>query len=211
MGGQRDTIHQNFQHDNTAESLHSPENDMKTPVSDLCAAMYEAIDSSPYLHRLYLPYRLICQKLQGETVLDFGCGYGWGTVLLAQHAAQAVGYDRDSRRIAYAAEHFALPEADVLSFTDDPARLQGRRFPWVCLFHVLDHGTDAAVLARQLAAVTAPGGRIWVAAKDLYAPQLQALTDALGGGKPPTGRFSRRTGPDLSTDRTAPGSPGGNG
>ena len=29
--------------------------------------------------------------------------------------------------------------------------------------------------------MTAPGGRIWVAAKDLYAPQLQALTDALGG------------------------------
>src|ERR1700724_2556891 len=48
-------------------------------------------------------------------VLDIGCGTGYGTAELAQHAESATGIDISSEAIAYAREHYPLPNAKFLA------------------------------------------------------------------------------------------------
>lgn len=147
------------------------------PLSDPVRAAFEAIDDSPALHALYAPYRRLCAQAEGETVLDFGCGYGWGTALLACGGAQVTGYDIDRTRIAYAKERFS---SDKLRFTDEPGTLEGG-FSIICLFHVLESGTDIALLSRELRRLSDARTQLWVAVKDRYRAQAEALGEALGG------------------------------
>jgi len=44
-----------------------------------------------------------------DIVIDFGCGYGYGTYLLSQVAKKVIGIDKDEAVIKYAMEHYKLP------------------------------------------------------------------------------------------------------
>ncbi|MDE7361018.1 MAG: class I SAM-dependent methyltransferase, partial [Oscillospiraceae bacterium] len=46
------------------------------------------------------------QRLNGERVLDLGCGYGWYTDFFARIGANAVGVDGSEKMIAIARERY---------------------------------------------------------------------------------------------------------
>lgn len=64
------------------------------------------------------------QRLNGERVLDLGCGYGWYTDFFARNGADAVGVDGSEKMIAIARERYPNLEfslADIekpLPFSD---------------------------------------------------------------------------------------------
>lgn len=64
------------------------------------------------------------QRLNGERVLDLGCGYGWYTDFFARNGADAVGVDGSEKMIAIARERYPKLEfslADIekpLPFSD---------------------------------------------------------------------------------------------
>ncbi len=64
------------------------------------------------------------QRLNGERVLDLGCGYGWYTDFFARNGADAVGVDGSEKMIAIARERYPNSEfslADIektLPFSD---------------------------------------------------------------------------------------------
>jgi SAM-dependent methyltransferase len=98
----------------------------------------------------------------GKAVLDAGCGVGYGTALLAEHAQEVVGVDVDHDAIAYArrryaAENVEFREEDVLDLD-----LPDDSFDVVCSFETIEHVPDRDSFLREVRRVLRPGGTFLV-------------------------------------------------
>jgi SAM-dependent methyltransferase len=96
-------------------------------------------------------YRFALPLCAGKDVLDAACGVGYGTALLAESAAHAVGVDRSEEAIAYARSRYARPNvefrvADLL----DPG-LEDSGYDVVCSFETIEHLPDRDVYLGHLA------------------------------------------------------------
>ena len=75
-----------------------------------------------------------------KAVLDIGCGHGYGSFLLSQHASSVIGLDRDEAAICAAKERFARANITfVCREAIDFLRRSGRRFDLITMFEVLEH------------------------------------------------------------------------
>ncbi|MCL7714523.1 50S ribosomal protein L11 methyltransferase [Stenotrophomonas mori] len=124
-------------------------------------------------------------RLEGATVLDFGCGSGiLALAALKLGAAGAVGVDNDPQALVATADNGERNGTRIAAYLpgDEPAAT----YP-VVVANILASALDA--LADQLAARTAPGGRIALSGilqgqedelLERYAPwfeQLEAVQD----------------------------------
>lgn len=106
-------------------------------------------------------YELALPFAEGARVLDCGCGEGYGAALLAEHAADVVGLDRDPEAVAWARGRyrgsgnlrFVTSEAERLPFEDGS-------FELVTCFQVLEHLEDPASFLRETRRVLSPGGTL---------------------------------------------------
>ena len=118
-------------------------------------------ETEPGIVALHLKrYEFALPYCRGATVLDAGCGVGYGTAHVAQLAQRVVGVDVSDEAIAYAREHYAARNveflvADVLELPFDP-----RSFDTVCSFEIVEHVPDAERFVAELARVLQPGGRL---------------------------------------------------
>lgn len=85
----------------------------------------------------------------GSRVLDYACGIGYGTKILADAGHWAHGFDIDAEAVAYAAEHYAHPQACV--------RVGNGNVPGVLLhadtalcFETIEHIEDPRPLLKAL-------------------------------------------------------------
>jgi len=107
--------------------------------------------------------------IEGLDVLDFGCGTGELSALLAGYRPRSItGVDIDRRAI----------ERAILSYhegADGPCRprflalsdarsvpIRSASIDLVCCFDVVEHLADMDTAARQWARVLRPGGRVWI-------------------------------------------------
>jgi len=106
-------------------------------------------------------YRWAAGEVAGRSVLDAGCGEGYGSASLAEHAARVVGLDREEAvrvaRARYRRDNLEYRVADLTRLEE-----LGERFERVVSFQVIEHLEDPVGYLRGLRAVTAPGGRILV-------------------------------------------------
>ncbi|HZB22982.1 MAG TPA: class I SAM-dependent methyltransferase [Gaiellaceae bacterium] len=118
-------------------------------------------ETEPGIVALHLKrYEFALPYCRGATVLDAGCGVGYGTAHVAQLAQRVVGVDVSDEAIAYAREHYTARNveflvADVLELPFDP-----RSFDTVCSFEIVEHVPDAERFVAELARVLKPGGRL---------------------------------------------------
>jgi SAM-dependent methyltransferase len=112
------------------------------------------------LERHLAAYRWAAARVEGRTVLDAGCGEGYGAAHLAATARHVLGVDR-AEAIAIAAARHAGPR---LAFrAADLERLElDERFDLVVSFQVIEHLPDPVGFLRALAACVAPGGELIV-------------------------------------------------
>jgi len=100
------------------------------------------------------------------TVLDAGCGEGYGLALLRQAGAQrVVGVDLDTSvvdhiRATYVATDPAI-EAHAAELSALP--LQDGEVELTVSFQVIEHLYDVPAYLASLRRVTAPGGQVWIA------------------------------------------------
>lgn len=121
--------------------------------------------SSPGRYLIYLFHRLTYQfalpHVAGKTVLDYGCGSGYGTHFLAGHCQQITGVDISEEAVAYASSRYqaenlvyrtiAPAEQAPLPFADDS-------FATVLSFQVIEHIRHVDAYLDEIRRVLQPGG-----------------------------------------------------
>jgi 2-polyprenyl-3-methyl-5-hydroxy-6-metoxy-1,4-benzoquinol methylase len=113
------------------------------------------------LERHLAAYRFASEHARGRTVLDAGCGEGYGVALLAAVARRVVGVDRaEAVGVARARHRDPRLEFRVLDLT--ALEELGERFELVLSFQVIEHLPDPVGFLRGVAARTAPGGELIV-------------------------------------------------
>ncbi len=176
----------------------------------------------------HMPRYLLARQLaRNKAVLDFGCGTGYGSALLAQEAATVVGLDINADALAWARSHYARPNLTFADGTGFPTDYAGR-FDVVVCFEVIEHLRPAeqpelvAHLARTLTAeglllistpnpkVTARYGENPFHLNELDHPGFQALLqrhfaqiEILDQVIQPAVTFTTSTGPSVSGRQTA--------
>lgn len=108
-----------------------------------------------------MPYYWAAEQAAGKRALDFGCGSGYGTAILAETAAEAIGVDASPRAVAMCAERFDRPNLRfvqiepnyTLPFEDDS-------FDVITSCQVIEHMPEVRPYLEVLKRVLKPGGRL---------------------------------------------------
>jgi SAM-dependent methyltransferase len=114
------------------------------------------------MSRHVVVYQFAQGQVRGKSVLDAGCGDGYGTDMLAQTAARAVGVDRSAETIAIAGRRYQRPNltyrvCELHRLTD-----LGEQFDAVCNFQVIEHLVDPKPFLEQARLVLRSGGSLIV-------------------------------------------------
>jgi 2-polyprenyl-6-hydroxyphenyl methylase/3-demethylubiquinone-9 3-methyltransferase len=119
------------------------------------------------LHRMN-PARVgwICERVEGCSLrlLDVGCGAGVAAEAFARRGLSVVGLDASVQAIEAARAHAAgqdLPIAYRVGAAEDLLG-DGVRFPLITALEVIEHVPDPPGFLATLAALLAPGGRLFL-------------------------------------------------
>lgn len=137
---------------------------------DLWAPTYDGAPNP--LIALEEPVTLKCiGNVQGQRVLDLGCGTGRYGVFLAQGGATVVGLDRSTRMLEQAKRKTALPHRfDVCFGTTDELPFPDGQFDLVVSTLTLNHLPDLEPALGEAARVLKGGGRIVISDIHPYWP-----------------------------------------
>jgi ubiquinone/menaquinone biosynthesis C-methylase UbiE len=117
-------------------------------------------------------YHWAAQALEGQTVLDAGCGVGYGSLLLARAGAtRVVGCDISPEAVAQARDacgervEFVVGDLRDLPFEADS-------FEAVVCFEAIEHIGEHDAALDEFARVLRPGGLLFVSSpnRDVYTP-----------------------------------------
>jgi len=113
------------------------------------------------MERHLAAYRFATACAAGRTVLDAGCGEGYGAALLAQAATRVVGLDRVEAVQTARARH-ALSNLEYRAHDLERLGTLGERFDVVLSFQVIEHLVDPTGFLAGLVGCVAPGGTLLV-------------------------------------------------
>jgi ubiquinone/menaquinone biosynthesis C-methylase UbiE len=98
-------------------------------------------------------YAFATRLARDARVLDLGCGTGYGTGELGQHARSATGIDLAGDAVAYAREHYSLPNTTFLAASATRLPFPAASFDLITAFEVIEHldnWRDLLTEARRL-------------------------------------------------------------
>lgn len=159
-------------------------------------------DEAYWFQRHVVAYRLAAAAAPGRSVLDAGCGEGYGLQMLATAGARRViGADLEPDVVAHARRTYAHPGGPIevhacelmeLPLGDDEVDL-------TVSFQVIEHLHDIPGYLDSLRRVTRPGGQVWIAT-----PNRLTFTP---GSDVPVNPFHTRefTAAELDAELTAAG------
>ena len=105
-------------------------------------------------------YRFAAQFAGGKRILDVGCGAGYGTALLAESAADALGFDLAEDAVRYASAHYGNVRFRVASADRFPLPTDSRDL--ITAFEVIEHLEDWRTLLTESHRVLADDGLFFV-------------------------------------------------
>ena len=128
-----------------------------------------------HLHR----YALACELARGLDVLDIACGEGYGTMLLAKHAASAVGVDVAPEAVAHAAQKYVCRNLRFLQGSAISIPLPASSVDVVVSFETIEHLREHDEMIGEIRRVLRPGGKLIISS-----PDKRYYTDATGHANP---------------------------
>lgn len=121
----------------------------------------QSSDFAVDMERHLAAYRYAAERAQGRSVLDAGCGEGYGVARLARVARRALGVDRDEPLRAARARYQA-PTLEYRPFDLERLDTLGEQFELVVSCQVIEHLPDPVAFLRHLRTRVAPGGTLIV-------------------------------------------------
>lgn len=115
-------------------------------------------------------YEHVRQFVTGKTVLDVGCGSGYGCKILAEEAKFVCGIDQSEEATSYCQQHFA---ADNIEFrqVDANALSFEQKFDVAVTFQVIEHMPDLNNFVSQLKHAVKPNGSIFITTPNVKEPE----------------------------------------
>jgi ubiquinone/menaquinone biosynthesis C-methylase UbiE len=108
----------------------------------------------------YCRYKFAGDLAQGKSVLEVGCGSGFGMAYLGQRAAFAVGGDPTLRLLMEAHTH--LPEALLVQLSAEQLPFQDAAFDVVLMLEMIYYVSDLNAALAEARRVLRPGGRLLI-------------------------------------------------
>jgi 2-polyprenyl-3-methyl-5-hydroxy-6-metoxy-1,4-benzoquinol methylase len=106
-------------------------------------------------------YHFAARWAKGRQVLDVACGEGYGTALLARHAARVTGVDLAPAAIAHArGAYAALANVQFVEASCTQMPLPDASFDVVVSFETVEHISGQAAFLDEIARVLKPGGLV---------------------------------------------------
>lgn len=99
--------------------------------------------------------------LQGQKIIDIGCGGGLLSEALAQSGAEVTGIDKSEALIQVAIRHAKQHELSVHYYVDDAAALaekQNNTFDVACCLELLEHVSQPHALIQACSDLVKPNG-----------------------------------------------------
>jgi ubiquinone/menaquinone biosynthesis C-methylase UbiE len=142
-------------------------------------------------------YHFAARWCEGKRVIDAACGEGYGTALLARHAAHVTGVDISAEAIAHARRRYAsLANAEFIEASCTALPLADASVDVAISFETIEHIAAQAEFVSELARVLKPEGVLVLSCpnkleysdkrgftnefhvRELYRGELQALVAA---------------------------------
>jgi SAM-dependent methyltransferase len=113
-----------------------------------------------WFRRHEVAYEFALPHVTGRTVLEVGCGEGYGTALLAATAGRVVGVDYDALTVAHAAACY--PAAAFVLGNLAALPMASASVDVVATLQVIEHVWDHTTFIRECRRVLRPGGLLLV-------------------------------------------------
>lgn len=139
--------------------------------------LLSTIENDEALLELFYPYFYVSEKEKDKTILDYGCGYGWGSSYLAKDSKRIVGYDIDSSRIDYANNEYGYLKNVI--FVSSYEEIQPNTFDAVILSHVLQKESNILNISNEILSSLKEEGNIYICFKALFETEAKILIDAI--------------------------------
>jgi ubiquinone/menaquinone biosynthesis C-methylase UbiE len=115
-----------------------------------------------HLHR----YAIACQFASGRTVLDIASGEGYGSNLLASHAAFVHGVDVAADAVAHAARKYSRQNLRYLQGTATAIPLADAAVDLVVSFETIEHLREHDEMMTEIRRVLRPDGTLIISSPD---------------------------------------------
>ena len=130
------------------------------------------------LNGMFYAYDYLSQKEPISTILDYGCGYGWGSAYLADKGYEVVGYDIDEERINYAKNQYG--NISHVKFTNQLDDAKMYRFDIIMFSHILKEEQDLEKIAKEVTSLKLSNqANIYIACKERYVSLANQLVQCL--------------------------------
>jgi SAM-dependent methyltransferase len=109
-------------------------------------------------------YEWIATRVAGKRVVDMACGEGYGSNLLAEHAASVVGVDANPEAHEHARLRYVRPN---LRFERDLVESFAEPSDAVVFLQTIEHVQDAGAILEHFNSMLDPGGAAYVSTPNL--------------------------------------------
>jgi SAM-dependent methyltransferase len=116
-----------------------------------------------YNHLMHIAtYRHVLKYVKGKRVLDYGCGTGYGSLMLSKAAANIIAVDLSKEAIDFAKQNYI---ADNLTFKTIP-ELTNAKFDVITSFQVVEHVPSDKDYIEKLKSLLKHGGFLLLSTPD---------------------------------------------
>lgn len=115
-----------------------------------------------WFQRHLVAYGLACAKAGGRSVIDIGCGEGYGAAMLARTAGRVLGVDIAPEVVAHALAAYREPDLSFEVMDSGLLEVPDASFDLAVSFQVVEHLADVTGYFSEIARVLRPGGEAMI-------------------------------------------------